>query len=71
MCKYRSSLSNPWKDGKSLMTEGLSSKCITVVRGNTIQDGCLAACGEKYSLRVFYTYTSGSTDNILFRSFII
>ena len=34
------------------MIEGLSSKCVVVVCGNTIQDGWLAASGEKYSLRV-------------------
>ncbi|GAY31877.1 hypothetical protein CUMW_272620 [Citrus unshiu] len=42
------------------MTEGLSSKCVAVVCGNTIQDGWLPASGEKYSLRVFSTCTGGT-----------
>ena len=48
------------------MMEGLSSKCVAVVCGNTIQDGWLAASGEKYFLRVFSAYTGGSTGNNLF-----
>ncbi|ESR36689.1 hypothetical protein CICLE_v10029944mg [Citrus x clementina] len=42
------------------MTEGLSSKCVAVVCGNTIQDGWLAASGEKYSLRVFSACIGGT-----------
>ena len=52
------------------MTEGLSSKCVVVACGNTIQDDWLAVSGEKYSLRVFFACTGGSTGNILFVSSI-
>ena len=61
-------LSNPWKDGKGWMKESLSSKCVTVVCGNTIQDGWLATSDEKYSLRVFSPCTGGSIGNNLFGS---
>ena len=50
------------------MTEGLSSKCVDVFYGNTIQDGWFAASDEKYSLRVFSACTGGSSGNILFGS---